>query len=104
LAGNVFVPPIFNVAPFETLKVPPTTEVPLFAVNEEQSSVPETTAIFPLATEPELSDGKFPARVFVLPPLIRNVPYVIELLTVWLIDDDAYSTTLVLLSVVGLIL
>lgn len=46
-AGKVLVPPIFKVAPFATLIVPPDVDVPLLAVNEERSKVPAFTYILP---------------------------------------------------------
>lgn len=43
MVGKPFVPPIFNVAPFNTVKVPPDTELPRLAVKVLRSNVPAAT-------------------------------------------------------------
>lgn len=72
-AGKVLVPPIFKVALFDTVKVPPATVVPLLAVNVERSSVPALTVMLPVVRVVEFNAFKLPPAVFVPAPLIRNV-------------------------------
>ena len=68
------MPPIFSVAPFATLKVPPATVVPRLAVNEARSSVPAATTTLPALAVVEFNAGRLPASVLISPPLIRKVP------------------------------
>jgi hypothetical protein len=85
----VLVPPIFNFAPEAMLSVPPATVVPLSAAKEESLRTPAEITILPSAAAVELRGGRFPASVFIVPPLIVSVEYVNALLTVWLIVEDA---------------
>lgn len=73
MAGKVFTPPIFKVALFETVSVPPDTVVPLFAVKVEISKVPEETVILPVEAVVEFNAVKLPPSVFVSEPLIKRV-------------------------------
>ena len=72
--GNVFVPPIFNVAPLFTVIVPPATVIPLLAVKDERSSVPLATVMFPAVEALEFKRGRLPANVLTSAPLMRSVP------------------------------
>lgn len=71
--GKLLVPPIFNVAPLETVSVPPLTVVPLLAVNVDRSNVAELTVILPAVATDEFSAFTFPAGVFTPEPLILRV-------------------------------
>ena len=84
LAGKkeVVTPAIFKLAPFETLKLPPVTDVPRLHVKVERSRVPAVTSILPSADVVELSEGRLPANVFTKEPLIFKVEYVMEFETV----------------------
>lgn len=73
VAGNVPVPPIFKVAPFDTLTVPPATVVPRFAVYAERSNIPAATRIFPVDEDDEFNAGRLAASDFVPAPDIFKV-------------------------------